>query len=296
MQTTRSFENGVITSQSWQLDEITVNHNIIDYNSLTTQSSSNNDDVVRMHFGLGGSYKFAYRQLQKSYHLHGQHNNIMYSQGLDIEVENLESRIETLGINFNTSLFVKIAQQGNDILKRMADDVLYNRQTILSDNWRASTAKMSIIIQDILDNPHQGPLRDLFLYSKSIELLVLQAEQYAITQDQDYMSSQEKDMIIAARDLLANHIDTPPTLQQLSQTIGLSEYKLKRGFKSLFGMTAYGYVNTLRLEKAKILLLETDRSAKEIAYNLGFSSPQHFSKAFKRLHGVPPKSIRSNPS
>jgi len=49
------------------------------------------------------------------------------------------------------------------------------------------------------------------------------------------------------------------------------------------------------MSMAKRLLLGTDKSAKEIAYQTGYSSPQHFSNAFKKKFGVSPKSVRNNP-
>jgi len=46
---------------------------------------------------------------------------------------------------------------------------------------------------------------------------------------------------------------------------------------------------------AKSLLLDTTKSVKEVAYQIGYSSPQHFSNAFKKEFGVTPNSIRKNP-
>jgi len=45
----------------------------------------------------------------------------------------------------------------------------------------------------------------------------------------------------------------------------------------------------------KRLLLGTDKSAKEIAYQTGYSSPQHFSNAFKKKFGLTPNSVRNFP-
>ena len=49
------------------------------------------------------------------------------------------------------------------------------------------------------------------------------------------------------------------------------------------------------MDLAKRLLLGTSKTAKEIAYETGYGSPQHFSKAFKEQFGIPPNSIRNIP-
>jgi AraC-like DNA-binding protein len=77
--------------------------------------------------------------------------------------------------------------------------------------------------------------------------------------------------------------------------VGLNEYKLKRGFRELFGTTVFAYLSEQRLALAKRMLLDTDKTAAEIAFELGYATPQHFSAAFKKRFGVSPKSMRKNP-
>ena len=48
-----------------------------------------------------------------------------------------------------------------------------------------------------------------------------------------------------------------------------------------------------RIRDACVLLVTTDLSMKEIADNLGFSSPSHFSETFRKLRGVSPMDYRS---
>ena len=101
--------------------------------------------------------------------------------------------------------------------------------------------------------------------------------------------------LIEAKELLNTRIDNPPTIVELSKLTGINEYKLKKGFKELFGTTIFGYIHHSRMSLAKRLLLGTDKSAKEIAYETGYSSPQHFSNAFKKQFGITPNNVRNNP-
>lgn len=283
-------------SKSWELDKILISHNVIDYHSSDKLVSRNDTDYVRLHFGLQGSYDFTFSQLDSAFSLSGHHNNIMYSNGLEIEVENKSDRIETFGINFTPDAFIEIGQNGNDVLKRFTDKVIHKNNSILSSNWKSNNFKIQQVINEIIHCTYQNELRDLFLLSKSIELLVLQAELYEKKSTSQYIKTEkDKRKLIEAKELLSLSIENPPTIIELSKLIGVNEYKLKKGFKELFGMTVFGYIHNTRMSLAKRLLLGTDKSAKEIAYQTGYSSPQHFSNAFKKEFGVTPNSIRNIP-
>jgi AraC-like DNA-binding protein len=95
-----------------------------------------------------------------------------------------------------------------------------------------------------------------------------------------------------AREYLISHMETPPGLSELARIIGINEYKLKRGFKEMFGNTVFGYLSDLRLEMAKNELLENRNTASTIASELGYSSVQHFSNAFKKKFGYAPSKLK----
>ena len=271
------------SSLSWQLDKISISHNVIDYHSQGKTNYKNNIESVRLHFGLQGSYAFSMTQLKSSFDLSGHHNNIMYTDGLEMEVHNKSDRIETFGIDFTTKSFIEIGQNGNEPLKRFTEQVINRKNAILSPNWRTNNFKIQQVINEIIHCGYEGALKDLFLLSKSIELLVLQADLYD-QQTQKAFIKTEKDRrkLIEAKEVLNSRIENPPTIVELSRLIGMNEYKLKKGFKELFGTTVFGHIHQSRMSLAKRLLLGTDKSAKEIAYETGFSSPQHFSNAFRK--------------
>ena len=292
-----TFENRNITSKKWDLDKISISHNIIDYNSFETHISKNDSESVRLHFGLSGNYDFNFKQLKSSFELTGHHNNIMYSDGIEIEVSNKSKRIETFGINFTTESFINIAQNGNDSLKRLTEKVINKENAILSNEWKPNNFKIQQVINEILYCHFTDELKDLFLLSKSIELLVLQAELYGLNTSKSFIKlNSDKQKLFEAKEILTQQIDSPPTINQLSKLVSLNEFKLKKGFKEIFGTTVFGYIHHSRMNLAKRLLLGTDKSAKEIAYETGYSSPQHFSRAFKKEFGNTPDSIRNYPN
>jgi len=79
---------------------------------------------------------------------------------------------------------------------------------------------------------------------------------------------------------------------QLSQNIGLSVSQLYRKLKALTGKSIAIFIRTVRLYKAKDLLVTTSLNVSEIAYETGFNDPAWFSRAFKEEFGESPNTIR----
>ncbi|MEH1835867.1 MAG: helix-turn-helix transcriptional regulator [Nostoc sp.] len=84
----------------------------------------------------------------------------------------------------------------------------------------------------------------------------------------------------------------PPSLLNLAEEIGLNDFKLKRGFREVFGTTVLGYVQSLRLEQAQQLLRGTNLTVAEIASQVGYESITHFRHLFKRQFGITPREYR----
>lgn len=76
------------------------------------------------------------------------------------------------------------------------------------------------------------------------------------------------------------------SLDQVAEHVGLNPDYLGRLFKRIEGLTFTDYLISLRMEKAKELLGERELSIKEIAYMVGYSDPNYFSRAFKKYVGI----------
>ncbi len=82
------------------------------------------------------------------------------------------------------------------------------------------------------------------------------------------------------------------TLSQMAEACNIDEAYLCRLFKRFGDLSPYKYLNRLKLNIAAIQLQTPDTTIKQIAFELGFSSPFHFSRAFKKTYGVSPDSFR----
>jgi len=82
------------------------------------------------------------------------------------------------------------------------------------------------------------------------------------------------------------------SIDQLAKTLGTSRTQLHRKIKALTDMSVTNYINHIRIEKAKNLLVNTKLNSNEIAYEVGFESSTYFSRIFKKELGISPIAFR----
>ena len=84
-----------------------------------------------------------------------------------------------------------------------------------------------------------------------------------------------------------DNIANPPSIGSLARMLAINEYKLKAGFKQLYGATIYEYFRKLRMEKA-VSFLSGDLSIGEIATQLGYKSQRGFTDFFTEYSAMTP--------
>jgi AraC family transcriptional regulator len=91
------------------------------------------------------------------------------------------------------------------------------------------------------------------------------------------------------------HIEDDLSVATLASTACLSQFHFARVFKTATGESPHQYVSARRLEHAKVLLAQTDRTLTDISLACRFSSQGNFSRAFRRATGFPPGRYRAEP-
>lgn len=80
--------------------------------------------------------------------------------------------------------------------------------------------------------------------------------------------------------------------EEVSEHIGWGYSRFRKVFLQQTGATPYQYILETRIKQSKHMLLNTNMALKEIAYKVGFSSPDYFSTAFRRIAGTSPMAFR----
>lgn len=162
------------------------------------------------------------------------------------------------------------------------------------------TPQMMSILLEIKKCKLEGFYRDYYIKSRVLNLLLLIFE-FAKNEGEDpsvknkaSISTAEIHKLMEVKEFIEGNLKSFYTIEQLSLKFGINEFKLKNGFKELFGDGVFHYASKLRMKEALYLLKNSDFSIKEIAYHLGYASPSSFSVAFKNEVGVGPSYYRKN--
>ena len=103
----------------------------------------------------------------------------------------------------------------------------------------------------------------------------------------------EQDFLRKLNELIAANIDKSLyTVEDLAKDLTISRVQLYRKVKAILGISVSDHINNIRLENSKELLLNSNQNISEIAYSVGFSSPNYFSTSFKNKYGVSPKEFK----
>jgi len=103
---------------------------------------------------------------------------------------------------------------------------------------------------------------------------------------------QEDAFILKVRAVIEENIQNPDLgVDLLCEKLGLSRTQLYMKIKALTNRSATQYIRAIRLFKAKELLQDSAQPVSQIAYEVGFSDPSYFSRAFSKEFGFPPKNL-----
>ncbi len=147
--------------------------------------------------------------------------------------------------------------------------------------------------------PVGGNLLNKWLTAKYWELLTVGL--HTLKEDVEYLPLSPPGNMIAmterlrrARRILDREYVNPPSLESLSLHLGLSQTRLKSGFKGIFNTTITQYCLQKRIQAAQLLLAENHLTISQIADNVGYEDPSAFSRAFRRITGVSPNQWRQS--
>lgn len=92
--------------------------------------------------------------------------------------------------------------------------------------------------------------------------------------------------------ILVNLEEPLPSAKELSIMFGTNEFKIKDSFRHFFNTSIYHFYTEERLKKARLLILQTNISLKEIAFIIGYNDYTNFYKAFKKRFNYSPSELK----
>lgn len=164
---------------------------------------------------------------------------------------------------------------------------------IISDD-----ARLSRLARDLADELMQEePGQEVVVAALVEQLIVHLLRHHSNVRRSDEMELSRVGLvdrrIRRAVELMHAHLDRELPLEEIAAAAYLSPFHFARLFKKLTGASPHAYLATLRVERAQMLLADTDLSIAEVSARVGYSSPSHFTKAFHQAKGLTPRAFRA---
>lgn len=152
------------------------------------------------------------------------------------------------------------------------------------------TAEMRTALAQNFAPGLSGPLRDLQYECATVLFLAMavRALEDGALLPAPSLTPRDEDAGRAAYRILSEALREPPSLGELSRTVGLTEKRLSAVFRELYGATVFDVHRRLRLEYARTLVEAGELAIKEIAWAAGYQHTSNFSAAFAARFGHPP--------
>lgn len=171
----------------------------------------------------------------------------------------------------------------------------YLKMSALRFNNEVLDSEYKRLLKEITEVDEAHPIRLAYLqnrilllierfFTRLISRLKDTEEDGLPTEDINRMVELEKEL---TRDLFRK----PPTIAALAKMLTISETKLKKDFKKVFGIPPYEYYQKARMQAAREQLLSGNYSVKQVALSLGYANLSNFSIAFRKQFGLLPSQV-----
>jgi AraC-like DNA-binding protein len=181
------------------------------------------------------------------------------------------------------------------------DDVLstYLALKIENVNREPLDSEYRRLMQEIEEVEDSNPLRQAIIQNRI--MLLIERFFLRLLQRRNNLhfhlplSKTDIDRVMQVEAVLTKDVFEPaPTINQLAKMVSISESKLKKDFKLIYGLPVYEYFQKVRMQAAKDKLLGGNHSVKEVAMELGYSNLSNFTIAFKKEFGLLPSKLLSS--
>ena len=154
-------------------------------------------------------------------------------------------------------------------------------------------AKSDVMVaaDQILSCKYREPLRQLYLNAKAIEIIcgiVAQINGLVPQMRRSPAIRSKRVAIETAATIYRREIFNAPTIEQLATRVGLNRNDLTEGFREAFGATPHAYGHLLRMEEARLMLLDGQQSISEVARRIGYEGYSSFARAYRSHFGRSP--------
>ncbi|GAA0348983.1 response regulator [Bacillus horti] len=165
--------------------------------------------------------------------------------------------------------------------------IVHAQQRILELLWIASRMMSESGIETVTPLYMVQPLDYRQLRGETDQLIQKMKQSY-----EQHITLLESDTFHKLKQYIIDHSQEDISLDTLAQKVQLSPIYISKMFKEKQGVNYIEFLTECRMEKAKSLLADAEKSIKEITFEVGYHDPNYFSKVFKKVTYISPKEYR----
>lgn len=199
-------------------------------------------------------------------------------------------RVSLVHVHLSPPVFHSLFYPDRDNISRGLQSVMDGQQ---ERSWHFRSG-ISMHAGDCLNRLMAGPAPGaparIFYQGIALDLLGGQiARANAAATPVTGLSLDDRDRVVQAKELLVRDLSSPPCIKQLARATGLNMNKLQQGFRRLYGVSVFQYLQSFRIKEANRLFHETDMNVSQAAFAVGYTNVSHFSRAYKKQFNILPK-------
>ncbi|WP_124981524.1 BLUF domain-containing protein [Nonlabens xiamenensis] len=250
-------------------------------------------------YSLKGQVEHQFQSEEETNLIKPMHNVILSTSESDKSEVTIPSDTPIkLSVIFIDQKQLQRTQQGESIrlaIKRITDELDEKASFKYIGDF---TPETSVFATQLLNLKRNDIIGRLMLEANVYNIIASQLDDHLRNQDnpdqnESPLSKDELYEIINLYDYIRENLELEHTIKELALESGLTAKKLQIGFGYLYGSSVNNFVQYLRLERAKTLLIEDELSISEIVYEIGFSSKSYLSKLFRERYQMSPSDYRS---
>lgn len=247
------------------------------------------EQYVLMQFCIQGRYSLKNAKQKKLASLKQTDGNIFFLGHEEVYLNTLTTATEWIDLSFK-----------KDFLNRHIP-IDFPAKLFFTDRFKALfpknislSAKLKVVLNELLHCDFEPHLKMLYTKAKMIELLTLLFVQHKEEKNStSLLKPGEIEKMMLIKDLIENDSKASHTLASLARAVGTNEQYLKMHFKLVFNNTVFGHMRTFKMQKAKEMLLTGKYKITEIAEMVGYKHATHFTSTFKKFFGYLPQTLKT---
>jgi AraC-like DNA-binding protein/mannose-6-phosphate isomerase-like protein (cupin superfamily) len=202
-----------------------------------------------------------------------------------------QNNLAAYSIRFDCKLF----QQLSPIITETKDlQIFLNKSKGGLLFYGATAKKLKYHIHQLTSQNNDGSIDSVCMFLKIIEIMSTSEECKTLSAKKYKHPSENKNQnrVNKIFNFLHENLENEITLHEISKTVNMSIPNLCFFFKQSTGKTIISYLNEIRITYASMMLIETDKTVLEIAYDSGYQNLSYFNRQFKKHKAMTPTQYR----